>query len=86
MRNAGLVLESHYSDILNKEMNLVTRASLSQVLLSKLPVLIPPLEEQSQIYHFLLESCQNLDSISANLRKTLEELDEYRSSLISATV
>ena len=69
-----------------KEMNLVTRASLSQGLLSKLPVLIPPLEEQSQIYQYLVESCQNLDSISANLRKTLEELDEYRSSLISAAV
>ena len=69
-----------------KEMNLVTRASLSQGLLSNLPVLIPPLEEQNQIYQYLLESCQNVDSISANLRKTIEELDEYRSSLISAAV
>ena len=67
-------------------MNLVTRASLSQGLLSNLPVLIPPLEEQNQIYQYLLESCQNVDSISANLRKTIEELDEYRSSLISAAV
>lgn len=48
--------------------------------------IIPPLEEQNQIYQYLLESCQNVDSISVNLRKTIEELDEYPSSLISAAV
>ncbi|MCW1360813.1 restriction endonuclease subunit S [Campylobacter jejuni] len=37
---------------------MVTRASLGQELLGKLPVIIPPLKEQKQIANFLDEKCE----------------------------
>lgn len=67
-------------------MNLVTRASLSQSLLSKLPVLIPPLEEQKQIYDHLSKINSKVDNLTSMISSSIEKLQEYRSSLITAAV
>lgn len=65
-----------------REMMVVTRASLSQNILKSLPVLIPPREEQSRIAEYLAVKRKNLDELSANLRRQIEVLSDYRKSLI----
>lgn len=69
-----------------KEMNLVTRASLSQELLKKLPVLLPPIEEQIDIAKFLDRKTQQIDKMISKVRLVLERLEEYRSAIITDSV
>ncbi|ENH7111132.1 restriction endonuclease subunit S [Vibrio fluvialis] len=69
-----------------KEMNLVTRASLSQDLLKKMPVLLPPIDEQNEIANYLQAECDKFSEIFAETEKTIFLLKERRTSLISATV
>lgn len=65
-----------------KEMNLVTRASLSQELLKKLPVLLPDIEEQKQIADYLDKKCAAIDKVVLSKEKLIEKLAEYKKSLI----
>lgn len=65
-----------------KEMNLVTRASLSQELLKKLPVLLPSIEEQKQIANYLDKKCTSIDKSISKKQKLIEKLTEYKKSLI----
>ncbi len=68
------------------EMNLVIRASLSQELLKKLPVILPPKREQRNIVNFL-------EAISTEFKKAIllqeqqiDKLKEYKTILISNAV
>ena len=63
-------------------MNLVTRASLAQDLLKNLVVLLPPIEEQRSISSYLDEKCSEIDSLIAVKQKKIEELKEYKKSVI----
>ncbi|MEY8412571.1 restriction endonuclease subunit S [Lachnospiraceae bacterium 62-26] len=65
-----------------KEMNLVTRASLSQELLKKLPVLLPPIAEQKKIANFLDKKCSEIDKLIAKKEELLADLESYKKSLI----
>jgi type I restriction enzyme S subunit len=65
-----------------KEMNLVTRASLSQELLKKLPVLLPPISEQLEIANYLDEKCSKIDEIIISKENLLKELESLKKSLI----
>ncbi len=65
-----------------KEMNLVTRASLSQDLLKRLPVLIPSKDEQKEIADYLDKKCTAIDSAIEQKQKLIEKLTEYKKSLI----
>lgn len=65
-----------------KEMNLVTRASLSQDLLKRLPVLIPSKEEQKEIADYLDKKCTAIDTAIEQKQKLIEKLTEYKKSLI----
>lgn len=65
-----------------KEMNLVTRASLSQELLKKLPVLIPPKDEQQRIAEYLDKKCSIIDKAIADKEQVIEKFTEYKKSLI----
>lgn len=65
-----------------KEMNLVTRASLSQELLKKLPVLLPPIEEQKEIVEYLDEKCSEIDKLIVKKEELLADLEDYKKSLI----
>lgn len=69
-----------------KEMNLVTRASLSQELLKKLPVVLPSDEEQKNIAEFLTKKDGNFEQLIINANKTINLLKERRTALISAAV
>lgn len=69
-----------------KEMNLVTRASLSQLLLGKLPVLLPPNEEQQKIANFLDKKCLQIDKTIADRQSAIEKLQDYKKSLIYEVV
>lgn len=65
-----------------KEMNLVIRASLSQQLLKKLPVLLPSIEEQQQIADYLDEKCAHIDSLIADKEKLIREFEDYKKAII----
>lgn len=65
-----------------KEMNLVTRASLSQDLLKRLPVLLPPIKEQKEISKHLDSICSEIDGVVKDKQKQLEILEQYKKSLI----
>lgn len=65
-----------------KEMNLVTRASLSQDLLKRLPVLIPSKEKQKKIADYLDKKCTAIDTVIEQKQKLIKKLTEYKKSLI----
>lgn len=69
-----------------KEMNLVTRASLSQDLLKKLPVTLPPLKEQAQIAAFLDDKSAIFEKLTENAKSAVKLMKERRTALISAAV
>ena len=69
-----------------KEMNLVTRASLSQELLKRLPVLLPPTDEQKIITLFLDRKCDDIDSAIRKKQSLIESIIEYKKSLIYEAV
>src|SRR5699024_8947487 len=65
-----------------KELNIVTRASLSQGLLKRLPVLLPSQEEQREISQFLDEKCYHIDNLIEKKQKIIAEMESYKKSLI----
>lgn len=69
-----------------KEMNLVTRASLSQELLKRLPVLLPSIQEQKQIAAYLDEAIEHLNAKITKTKKIIALQKEYRTALISEVV
>ena len=69
-----------------KNMNLVTRASLSQELLKGLYVILPNLQEQQLIVNFLDEKTVKIDSTIAKVKLQIEKLKEAKQSLISEVV
>jgi type I restriction enzyme S subunit len=69
-----------------REMNLVTRASLSQDLLKKLPVPLPPLDEQKQIAQFLDDKSAIFSKLIENAESAIVLSKERRTALISAAV
>lgn len=77
---------NHNRFYLVKEMNLVTRASLSQDLLKSMPVLIPSEAEQQQIAEYLDKKCTMIDTSILKKQALIEKLMEYKKSLIYEVV
>ena len=73
---------SHHRFYLVKEMNLVTRASLSQGLLKSMPVLVPTKEEQQEIADYLDHKCSQIDKLITLKQQKIEKLQQYKKSLI----
>lgn len=73
-------------DFYAKEMKLVTRASLSQGLLHRTPVPLPPLGEQERIAAHLEVQCEKIDGLIAKSETSIDLLREKRSALITAAV
>ncbi len=71
---------------LSKEINLVTRASLSQNLLNNLPVLLPPLAEQTAIAQYLDTKTQAIDKKINLLTRKTDCYQELRKTLINEAV
>jgi type I restriction enzyme, S subunit len=69
-----------------KEMNLVTRASLSQELLKKLPVLLPPLSEQQAILTYIEKETALLTQTINTIEREITLVQEYRTTLIAEAV
>jgi type I restriction enzyme, S subunit len=69
-----------------KEMNLVIRASLSQDLLKKMPVLLPPIKEQIEIANYLDGSTSMIATAISLKEKEIEKLKEYKATLINSAV
>jgi type I restriction enzyme S subunit len=69
-----------------REMNLVTRASLSQELLKSLPVCLPNLQEQKGIAFFLDSKISQIDETIRKIKTSSEKLIEYRKAIISEAV
>ncbi len=65
-----------------KEMNLVTRASLNQDLLKNLVVLLPSIDEQKYIANYLNTKSQQIDTLIAIKQEKIQELKDYKKSVI----
>lgn len=71
---------------LSKEINLVTRASLSQNILSNLPVILPALKNQTVIAEYLDSKTKAIDRNVSLLQKKIGYYQELRKSLINETI
>lgn len=69
-----------------KEMNLVTRASLSQELLKRMPVLLPPLEEQVAIAKYIDGETATINTTISKIETELALTEEYKTALIAEAV
>lgn len=69
-----------------KEMNLVTRASLSQNLLNNLSVVLPTYKEQENIYLGLEYKIGTIDNIIEKIKSEIQKLKEAKQSLITEAV
>jgi type I restriction enzyme S subunit len=69
-----------------KEMNLVTRASLSQDLLKNLPVILPSLKEQKEIANYLDLKMEEFNLAISKAQKEIDSIKEYREALITNVV
>lgn len=65
-----------------REMNIVTRASLSQELLGAMSVVLPPPNTQIEISLHLDSQCKKIDSLISIKQKKIDMLNEYKKSLI----
>lgn len=73
---------NHLRNYYIKEMNIVTRASLSQGLLKAMSVLIPPKTEQYAIATYLNSKCNQIDALVNNKLKKISEMKNLKKSLI----
>lgn len=69
-----------------KEMNLITRASLSQDLLKQLAVALPPRKEQKAIANFLDNKVAIFSRLTEQAESVITLLQERRTALISTAV
>ena len=87
MQNCLYFFSSHVPrTFLVKEMNIVTRSSLSQELLKRLPVILPPVHEQVEIENYLDTQSARIDTLIEKENQRIDLLKEYRQSLISEIV
>ncbi|WP_345992715.1 restriction endonuclease subunit S [Chryseobacterium sp. Chry.R1] len=69
-----------------QEMNIVTRASLSQELLKSLNVILPPIKEQIEIGLYLEEMEEKIAKVILLKQQEIEKLKEYKMILINNVV
>ena len=68
------------------EMNLVIRASLSQDLLKRMPILIPPISEQKNIAEYIEMMDQKITTAITLKQQEIAKLQEYKATLINSAV
>ena len=61
-------------------------ASISSTSIMELPVLLPPLDEQSAVLSFVAKQTSQFDALMAEARTAIALLQERRTALISAAV
>lgn len=70
----------------SKNMNIVIRASLGQTLLKSLPVLLPPLTEQTEMVSYLDAKVSKIDRYISTAEKKIAALDELKQVTIADAV
>jgi type I restriction enzyme S subunit len=63
-----------------------TMDNLNTMILGRMPVLLPPVDEQRAISTFCDVETNKIDTLVAKVREGIEKLQEYRTALISAAV
>ncbi|WP_289242887.1 restriction endonuclease subunit S [uncultured Campylobacter sp.] len=58
------------------------RQNLTYKELSKMKILVPPLNEQKEIAEFLDKKCEKIDRLNENYTKQIDTLKEYKKSII----
>lgn len=76
----------HLRKFFTKNINIVTRASLSQQLLGQLKVLIPSIDEQRTISSYLDAKCGKIDEWVTKKQKEVEHLQELKKRVIADAV
>ena len=72
---------------IDSQMNLVTRSSLSQIILSNIPVIYPTNhDEQREIIEYLDLETKKIDKTIKIDKRLIDLLKKYKTSLISETV
>ena len=82
----GAYYLSSCNDALNSVSNASTLAILNQDQTKQFPMVVPPISEQKTIAEFLDEKTEKIDALIGELEKQLEELAEYKKSVISEVV
>lgn len=77
---------NHQRYYFTKQMNLVTRASLSQDLLKSMPILLPPHNEQKKIAAYLDKKFNSIQNAITQKQEIINKLMEYKKSLIYEVV
>ena len=72
----------HLRNYFAREMDITTRASLSQNFLKNVPVLVPPKDEQQMIARFLDDVCGRITCSIEKQESIITKLEEYRKSII----
>ncbi|MBZ7973778.1 restriction endonuclease subunit S [Campylobacter molothri] len=60
--------------------------SITKSILKEVQCFIPPLKEQEQIANFLDEKCEKIDSLITKIKKQIELIKEYKTTLINEAV
>lgn len=66
--------------------NLTTIGALYSYSLKELYIPLPPIDTQKNIVDFLDEKCSQIDSLSSDIHKQIEILEQYKRSIISEKV
>lgn len=82
----GAYYLSSCNDAINSVSNASTLAILNQEQTKQFPIIIPPIDEQQAIAEFLDKKTEKIDALIDELNKQLDELAEYKKSVISEAV
>jgi len=63
-----------------------TQQNIGMGVISNLPLVLPPVDEQRTIPAFLDRETAKIDTLIAKVQEAIERLKEYRMALISAAV
>jgi restriction endonuclease S subunit len=82
----SLLSTNGVSDWLSLESVGTTMENLNRKIVGRIPVAIPPLDEQRAIAAHLDRETAKIDALIGKVRQVIEKLQEYRTALISAAV
>ena len=60
--------------------------NISQDIVARMKILIPPLDEQKEITDYLDAKCSEIDKLIAKKEQLVKELESYKKSLIYEVV